>query len=62
MAGGVPVIVSKTKVDSFYFDDSVVRFFKPGDEDDLAAAMQDLMKNRELRESLVRNSREYVLQ
>ena len=62
MAGGVPVIVSRTKIDSFYFNDSVVRFFRPGDEDDLAAAMEDLMKNRELRESLVRNSREYVLQ
>jgi len=62
MAGGVPVIVSRTKIDSFYFNDSVVRFFHPGDEDDLAAAMEDLMKNRELRESLVRNAREYVLQ
>jgi glycosyltransferase involved in cell wall biosynthesis len=61
MAEGVPVIVSRTKVDSFYFNDSVVRFFSPGDEDDLAAAMLDLMENRELRESLVRHANEYVL-
>lgn len=60
MAEGVPVIVSKTKVDSFYFDDSVVRFFESGNEDDLAAAMLDLMKNREQRESLVRHANEYV--
>ena len=60
MAEGVPVIVSKTKVDSFYFDDSVVRFFKSGDEDDLAAAMLDLMKNHGQRESLVRHASEYV--
>jgi len=60
MAEGVPVIVSKTKVDSFYFDDSVVRFFKSGDEDDLAAAMLDLLKNHGQRESLVRHAREYV--
>lgn len=62
MAGGVPVIVSRTKVDSFYFNDSVVRFFNPGDEDDLAAAMLELMQNRGLREKLVRNGHEYVLQ
>jgi glycosyltransferase involved in cell wall biosynthesis len=62
MAEGVPVIVSKTKVDSYYFNDSVVRFFKPGDEDDLAAAMRDLMSNRELRQSLIANANEYVLQ
>lgn len=61
MAGGVPVIVSRTKVDSYYFNDSVVRFFNPGDEADLAAAMLDLMNNREKRESLVRNANEYVL-
>ena len=60
MAEGVPVIVSKTKIDSFYFDDSVVRFFESGNEDDLAKAMLDLMKNRELRERLVRNANEYV--
>jgi glycosyltransferase involved in cell wall biosynthesis len=39
MASGVPVIVSKTKVDAHYFDESVVRFFTPGDATDLAAAM-----------------------
>jgi glycosyltransferase involved in cell wall biosynthesis len=60
MAEGVPVIVSKTKVDSFYFDDSVVRFFESGNEDGLAAAMLDLMKNQALRESLVHHANEYV--
>ena len=60
MAGGVPVIVSRTKVDSFYFNDSVVRFFNPGDENDLAAAMLDLMNNRQRRENLVRKGHEYV--
>ena len=62
MAEGVPVIVSGTKVDRFYFNDSVVRFFESGNENDLAWAMLDLMKNRELRESLVRHANEYVVQ
>src|SRR5581483_7141670 len=31
MSQGVPVVLSRTKIDSFYFDPSVVRFFEPGD-------------------------------
>src|SRR6202012_5561411 len=60
MAAEVPVIVSKTKVDSFYFDDSVVRFFESGNENDLAAAMLELMNNHSLRENLVHNANAYV--
>jgi glycosyltransferase involved in cell wall biosynthesis len=60
MAADVPVIVSKTKVDSFYFNDSVVRFFESGNENDLAAAMLDLMNHRAPRENLVRNANAYV--
>lgn len=62
MAEGVPVIVSRTKVDRFYFNDLVVRFFESGNENDLAKAMYDLMTNREQRESLVRRANEYVAQ
>ncbi|HJZ75888.1 MAG TPA: glycosyltransferase family 4 protein [Vicinamibacterales bacterium] len=39
MASGVPVIVSRTRVDSYYFDEQSVRFFTPGDIDDLARQM-----------------------
>jgi glycosyltransferase involved in cell wall biosynthesis len=39
MACGVPVIVSRTRVDRHYFDEQAVRFFTPGDIDDLAAQM-----------------------
>ena len=60
MAVGVPTIVSKTKIDSFYFNDSVVRFFESGNENDLAAAMLDLMNHRDRREQLSRNAGEYV--
>jgi glycosyltransferase involved in cell wall biosynthesis len=60
MASRVPVIVSKTKIDSFYFNDSIVRFFESGNENDLAAAMLDLMRNPELRRTMVHNSSEYV--
>ena len=60
MSSGVPVIVSRTKIDKFYFNDSVVRFFESGNEEDLAEAMMCLMKHPELRQDLARNASAYA--
>jgi glycosyltransferase involved in cell wall biosynthesis len=60
MAMGVPVIVSDTLVDRYYFDDSVVRFFRGGDEEDLARCMLDLIQHPEKRQSLVRNASVFI--
>jgi glycosyltransferase involved in cell wall biosynthesis len=60
MALGVPVIVADTKVDRYYFNDSVVRFFRSGDERDLAQQMLLLRHNQTLRRGLVRNADAYV--
>jgi glycosyltransferase involved in cell wall biosynthesis len=40
MACGVPVIVSHTKIDAYYFDNGTVTFFAPGDVSDLARQMR----------------------
>jgi glycosyltransferase involved in cell wall biosynthesis len=60
MAQGVPVAVSKTKIDSFYFNDSVVNFFESGNEQDLAGVMLGLMNDRARRGELARNAGAYV--
>jgi len=60
MSVGVPVVVSNTKIDQFYFDDSVVRFFESGNPDSMAAAMLDVLCNGELRHGLVARSAEYA--
>jgi glycosyltransferase involved in cell wall biosynthesis len=62
MSQGVPVVVSRTTIDSFYYNDRVVRFFTSGDSQALAEAMLDVIENRELRESLVRGGYEYAAQ
>jgi glycosyltransferase involved in cell wall biosynthesis len=62
MAVGVPVIVSETAIDRFYFNHSIVHFFKPEDENDLARAMLSLIENREARESLAARASEFVRQ
>ncbi len=60
MSQGVPVVLSKTKIDSFYFDDSVVRFFSSGDVQALATAMLEVIENRTLREALTAGGYRYV--
>jgi glycosyltransferase involved in cell wall biosynthesis len=60
MAMGIPVIVSDTKVDRSYFDDSVVRFFRGEDQDDLARCMVDLIRHPELRHALAERAAAFV--
>ena len=60
MSLGVPVVVSATRVDRHYFNDSVVRFFESGKHEQLAQAMVEVLGDAGLRASLVANSAEYV--
>jgi len=60
MSQGVPVVVSRTTIDSFYYSERVVRFFTSGDSQELAEGILEVLQNRELRESLVRAGYEYV--
>ena len=60
MSQGVPVIVSRTKIDSFYFEEGVVHFFPSGDSQAMAQAMLDVINNPDLRESLIARGYEYV--
>jgi glycosyltransferase involved in cell wall biosynthesis len=60
MSLGVPVVVSATRIDRHYFNDSVVRFFESGNDEALAQAMFDVLTSPELRDSLIRNANGYV--
>ncbi len=60
MSLGVPVLVSDTKVDQYYFNDSIVKFFRGNDESDLANCMLLLIRDQELRHRLVQNAEEYI--
>ncbi|MGO9531634.1 MAG: glycosyltransferase [Syntrophobacteraceae bacterium] len=52
MSLGVPVLVSSTRIDQFYFNDDVVHFFKAQDEDDLADKLLFLLTNESFRMTL----------
>jgi glycosyltransferase involved in cell wall biosynthesis len=60
MSLGVPVIVSRTKVDSYYHDDSRVRFFESENSLDLANAILLLRRDPKLRELLATNASAYI--
>ena len=60
MSQGVPVVVSRTKIDTFYFEEGVVHFFPSGDSQAMAHAMLDIVNNKHLRESLIAKGYEYV--
>jgi glycosyltransferase involved in cell wall biosynthesis len=60
MAMGVPVIVSDTKVDRYYLNDSVVQFFRGDDEEDLARCMLDLILHPEKRLALEERATEFA--
>lgn len=60
MAAGVPVVASETRVDRHYFNDSQLRFFTAGNDQDLARAMIHAYRNRELSGQLTSRALEYV--
>jgi glycosyltransferase involved in cell wall biosynthesis len=61
MSLGVPVIAPDTAIDSYYFNNSVVKFFQANDEKSLADAMLLMIKNPELRKKFTRDASEFVL-
>ncbi|MCP4710744.1 MAG: glycosyltransferase, partial [Planctomycetes bacterium] len=60
MSLGVPVVAADTKIDKFYFNDSVIRFFESGDEQDLARHILAMIKDETMRQRQVENALEFV--
>jgi glycosyltransferase involved in cell wall biosynthesis len=60
MIMGLPVVVSGTNIDRFYFSDSVVKFFRAGDDADLADAMLAMIRNPEARDRMAQNALEFA--
>jgi len=60
MSLGIPIVLSGTKIDQYYFNDSVVKFFIPDDVDDLAECMLAMTENKELRDTLRNNALHFV--
>jgi glycosyltransferase involved in cell wall biosynthesis len=60
MTLGVPVLVSATRIDRYYFNESVVRFFDPGSVVALASSMLELSRNPELCKKLSEKASDFI--
>lgn len=60
MACGVPVIVSRTRIDEFYFNDQLVNFFQSGDSSALAAVLLRLYRQPGEQAERVRAARAFA--
>lgn len=62
MAVGVPVLIANTKIDRFYFNDSVVLFFESGNERELADKILFMAKNKVYRTTQTAQASEFIKQ
>jgi glycosyltransferase involved in cell wall biosynthesis len=60
MSQGLPVVLSRTRIDSLYFDDSVASFFDSGDSDDLARAVRRILNDPVYRQQLSERGQAYA--
>ncbi|MBV9999290.1 MAG: glycosyltransferase family 4 protein [Verrucomicrobia bacterium] len=61
MSVGVPLVVAGTKVDRYYFNDSVVRFFEPGNVNALSEAMYAVLSDFDSRCGMIHRASEYAV-
>jgi glycosyltransferase involved in cell wall biosynthesis len=60
MAAGVPIIVSETLIDRYYFDESMLMFFKPDDHEGLARCILELKSNQDKANSLTERGLKFI--
>jgi glycosyltransferase involved in cell wall biosynthesis len=60
MSVGVPAVISSTKIDRFYFDDSVVRFFESGNVEQMAEAMHEVLTQQPVRQEMIARAAAYA--
>lgn len=60
MALGVPVVASSTKIDRYYFNDSVLRFFESGNSEALARELIELLQSEDKRKQLASRASDFV--
>lgn len=60
MSQGLPVVISRTRIDTMYFDDSVAAFFESGNASDFARAVTEVLSLPDLRHRLSEQGLRYA--
>lgn len=57
---GIPLVVAKTVAAQAYFDESMVSFFNPDDDESLADQILKLHASKEMRDTMVKNAEKFI--
>jgi len=60
MASGLPVVASRTKIDEYYFDDSMISFFEPGNYEEMAKRVVDVYADQKKAGEMVDKCKRYI--
>jgi glycosyltransferase involved in cell wall biosynthesis len=60
MAMGVPVVISRTRIDQYYFNENLVQFFESGSAEDLAGKILELVHDSAKRDSLRMHGTDFI--
>ncbi len=60
MSLGIPVIAADTKIDKYYFNDSMIMFFESGNFKDLTEKLIAVIKSSKIRKNLIKNGFECI--
>jgi glycosyltransferase involved in cell wall biosynthesis len=56
---GIPVVVPRLSIIARYFNDTMVRFYEPENEDEMAAAIVELFHDKDRRKLLATNAQQF---
>lgn len=59
LAVGTPIVITRTAASEYYYDESMVKFFEPGNPQDLAKAVHDLYRNPDKRKQMVEDAKKF---
>jgi len=57
---GIPIVISKTTVHAYYYNDDMVMFFRPDNHEDLARCAIDIFNNPDKRKQLLAGSQQFM--
>ena len=60
MSQGIPVVASETRIDRFYFNDGILKFFPSGDHSALAKAILDVYRDREATAVMTKSATQFL--
>jgi len=62
MASGLPIVASRTKIDEYYFDDTMISFFEPENYEEMANCIVNMYTNKNISNRMIDKCKDYVIE